>query len=242
MTVQINEILGRSTQGLTEPFICRADNNETYFVKGIGAGRRDQICEWIAGNLALSIGLPIAPFELVSIPEELVEGNPDYTALGSGLAFGSCKQIITELNYQGIAQIPNELQRLVLAFDWWIKNEDRQLSPLGGNPNLLWEPTKEQLVIIDHNRAFDTDFSVDNFMHYHVFCGKVEELFTDFVHRLDYEKMFKSALTQWDKIYEGIPDAWFYLDPEMTIPVNFNSNSILGTLQRCNTDSFWNTP
>lgn len=42
-TVVIEEVLGRSTQGVTEPFICRGDDGETYYVKGYGAGRRSLI-------------------------------------------------------------------------------------------------------------------------------------------------------------------------------------------------------
>lgn len=135
------------------PFICRGDDDNTYFVKGIGAVRRGQVCEWVAGNLGLELGLPIAPFEIVDVPVELVEGNPQYRDLGAGPAFGSQKQMIMELNYAGIEQVPDDLQRAVLAFDWWIRNEDRLLSESGGNPNLFWAPEYEKLVVIDHNQC-----------------------------------------------------------------------------------------
>ena len=118
MTVQIIEIMGRSEQGVTLPFICRGDDDLIYFVKGIGAGRRSQVCEWIAGNLAKEVGLPIAPFEIVDVPVELVEGNPQYRDLGSGPAFGSLRQTIMELNYAAIGRVPVGLQRDLLAFDW----------------------------------------------------------------------------------------------------------------------------
>ncbi len=75
MTVQIIEVIRRSEQGVTQPYICRGDNDKIYFVKGIGAGRRSQICEWVAGNLGLVLGLPIAPFDIVEVPEELMELN-----------------------------------------------------------------------------------------------------------------------------------------------------------------------
>lgn len=55
--IQIVEILGWSEQGLTHPFICRGGDDNTWFVKGVGAGRRGQACEWIAGELALDPGL-----------------------------------------------------------------------------------------------------------------------------------------------------------------------------------------
>ena len=51
MIVQIVEIIGRATQGVTKPFICRGEDEEIYFVKGRGAGKRSLICEWVVGNL-----------------------------------------------------------------------------------------------------------------------------------------------------------------------------------------------
>ena len=109
--VQIVEIMGRSEQGITHPFICRGDDDNTYFVKGSGAGRRSLVCEWIAGHLAVALGLPIAPFKIVEVPVELVEGNPLYSDLGDGPAFGSLRQTIMELNYAGINLVPDEIQR-----------------------------------------------------------------------------------------------------------------------------------
>ena len=47
---------------MTRPFICRGDNKNLYFVKGIGATRQSQVYEWVAGNLGFALSLPIAPF------------------------------------------------------------------------------------------------------------------------------------------------------------------------------------
>ena len=174
---QIIEILGRSEQGMTKPYICRGDDDNIYFVKGVGAGRRSQVCEWIAGSLGIELSLPIAPFKIVEVPDELVEDNPQYSDLGFGPAFGSLRQTIMELNYAGIEQVPDELQRKVLAFDWWIHNNDRMLTESGGNPNLFWEPEGEQLVVIDHNQAFDPEFSAKDFLDYHVFSGGRPDIF-----------------------------------------------------------------
>lgn len=242
MTVQIIEIVGRAEQGMTQPFICRADNGKTYFVKGIAAGRRSQICEWIAGSLGLKMGLPIAPFEFVAVPEVLIEANPAYKDLGHGLAFGSCKQMIVELNYAGISQVDVTLQRSVLAFDWWIQNEDRTLSAIGGNPNLFWKPEIEELLIIDHNQAFDLNFSIDDFKHCHAFHQQADLLFKRDTYHLHYVHQFKAALMHWDDICSSLPAEWFYIDQEKTIPIDFDLNDILKILQRCTTSTFWGTP
>ncbi len=241
MTISITEILERSKQGITKPFICRADDENLYFVKGTGAGRRSQVYEWICGNLAINLGLPIAPFEQVHIPEELVDGNPKYSDLKSGFAFGSQKQMIMELNYAGISQIPNELQRMVLGFDWWIKNEDRTLTESGGNPNLFWDPSDSKLVVIDHNQAFDTNFSARNFKRQHIFNQQITDLFSDALYRAEYEEKFQQALKCWAEICNGLPEEWYYSDPEMTVPADFDLNTIFDILNRCNDNSLWET-
>ncbi len=241
MTIQIVEIMGRAKQGITRPFICRGDDDQIYFVKGVGAGRRSQVCEWIAGNLALELGLPIAPFEIVDVPVELVEDNPQYSDLGVGPAFASLKQIITELNYAGIDGVPGGLQRDVLAFDWWVRNEDRTLSESGGNPNLFWEPRQGQLVVIDHNQAFDEAFRADHFLKYHVFNSQRHQLFSDALHMQEYEKNFQEALKQWHNIHNGIPTEWKFLDAELSVPANIDLKAIFNTLNRCNTPEFWNS-
>ncbi len=74
MTLLITEIIYRSEQGITQPYICRADDGEIYFVKGRGAGRRSQICEWISGHLAQQFALPIADFALLEVPNALLGG------------------------------------------------------------------------------------------------------------------------------------------------------------------------
>lgn len=73
MTVEIVEVIRRSEQRITRPFICRGKDGQTYFVEGKFAGPRSLVCEWIAGSLAKRVGLPIAPFTLVDVPEELLE-------------------------------------------------------------------------------------------------------------------------------------------------------------------------
>ena len=237
--VEIVEILGRSQQGVTRPFICRGEDDNTYFVKGAGAGRRSQVCEWIAGKLALELSLPIAPFEIVDVPEELVEVDPQYRDLGVGPAFGSLKQTIMELNYAAIGQVPVDVQRSVLAFDWWIRNNDRMLTESGGNPNLFWGPEEERLVVIDHNQAFDPEFSIKEFMEYHVFTGVSPELFGDVLYQQAFRNAFRDALEQWHNICNSIPGAWRYQDPEMTVAADIGLDAIFTILNRCTTEDLW---
>lgn len=91
--LQIQTIMDRAEQGVTSPFICMAENGLEYFVKGLHATRASQINEWIGGNMAQALGLPVAPFELLEVGEELYEELPaKMKEIGKGICFGSLAQ------------------------------------------------------------------------------------------------------------------------------------------------------
>jgi hypothetical protein len=168
--INLVEIIARSEQGITKPFLCRGDNGLQYYVKGHGAGRRSLINEWIAGNLGRRLGLPIPDFQLASIPAELIRfsARSDVHDLGVGVGFTSQRvENADELSYSSVEQIPPELRAKILLFDWWICNGDRTLTPDGGNPNLLWVHRDRKLHVIDQNLAFDDN--TDGFWDEHIF-------------------------------------------------------------------------
>jgi len=47
--ITITEVIGRSEQGMTKPFICWADF-AIYYVKGSYAGLNSLCCEWVASR------------------------------------------------------------------------------------------------------------------------------------------------------------------------------------------------
>lgn len=161
MSLTIVEVLGRSSQGRTEPYVCRGDDGEVYFVKGRSATRPGLIAEWLCARLAEHFGLPLPPYSIATVPEELIEA--DLTGwlhdLGVGEVFASQRINAVELTEVHRELVPAAVRRDVIAFDWWVRNGDRNLTVAGGNPNLLWNPEGEgSLVVIDHNLAFDPDF------------------------------------------------------------------------------------
>lgn len=89
MPIEIDEVLRRSEQGATEPYICRGANGKLYFVKGKGAGYDSLVKEWIAGQLAKAMGLPIPNFEIVSVSQDLYDAgrNGPLRDLGFGFFF-----------------------------------------------------------------------------------------------------------------------------------------------------------
>jgi hypothetical protein len=241
LSVEIVEIIDRSDQGMTRPFICRGEDGFVYFVKGRGAGRRSLICEWVAGQLALRLGLPVAPFELVHIPEELlsIAMRDDLDDLGAGLAFGSRKLSVVELTRSHLEHVPVETQRDVLAFDWWVCNSDRTLTEAGGNPNLFWDIDEERLVVIDHNQAFEPSCSPHEFVGVHAFWGQSYELWHDWVLQTDYVERFASVMTDWDDICNTVPPEWLFVDDEHTLPADFDFDAVQRSLMRCWDAELW---
>lgn len=241
MAVEIEEIIGRATQGVTRPFICRADDGEIYFVKGNGAGRRSQICELVAGRLATEFGLPIAPFELVVVSPALIslKSRSDLTELGAGIAFGSRRRNVTELTSSRALEVPSTLARDVLAFDWWIRNADRTLTEQGGNPNLFWDVDDQALVVIDHNQAFDRHFSKQEFLEQHAFAVETRALFGDWVIQAEYQQRMQDALEALPSIWGDVPPEWKYVDPEGTVAADFDVEETEELLNKCRAEGFW---
>ncbi|MDD2814333.1 MAG: hypothetical protein PHP00_01140 [Thiotrichaceae bacterium] len=247
VNVEIIQILRRAADGITKPFICKGENSLIYVVKGIGAGKRSLICEWIAGCLAQQLQLPIAPFCIVDVPEELLANNvyEDSKYLGIGLAFGSLEQDrVSKVKPEDIQTIPETLQQKIFAFDWWIQNMDRTLTEQGGNPNLLWKLNinsefESRLVMIDHNLAFDKQFHKQDFIKSHIFKAQGLALLSDKALQNDYTQLFLNALQYWNEICTGIPPEWWFSDAEQTVSVDFDLKVTYDKLMTCQEKIFW---
>lgn len=240
--IEIVEIIKRTEvgDGVTQPFICRGDDGNTYYVKGRGIGINSLLYEWIAGQLAVKMGLPIAPFELVNVPQDLIEyGLIDgLHELKDGIAFGSLRQEGQWLNYADIDEIDVVLKQDLLVFDCWVKNEDRTLSELGGNPNLLWNAQNKALVVIDHNNAFDAEFDKRSFTRCHIFADQWGSVVDDLVAPLQYQDKFNQIMVDWVEIVDGIPEEW--LDEYQPDPSDFDLNNIISMLKEPHNREFWN--
>lgn len=238
--LRVVEIGERSVQGRTQPFRCICEDGKEYFVKGRSAGRRSLICEWIAGHLAKSFGLPLPPFTIADVPAALVELHPEGGDLGKGPAFASqAISPVTEMGFAHLKQVPEQLRRDIAVFDWWVRNEDRSLTQHGGNPNLLWIPGEGKLFTIDHNLAFDQHFHRDTFLQTHVFASDFLEVVGDLADQGVYAQRLKQALGSWLTACDGVPPEWMYEDSEMTVPTDFDPDEALELLSGCATEPFW---
>ncbi len=210
MPVLINEIIRRSKQGVTLPFLCRSESGQHYFVKGAGVGKSGLRAEWICGCLARAIGLPIPDFDQVVVPEDLVRFSiiDGIGELGGGMAFGSAvvlgAQEITFLQSQAVELA---LQARALLFDWWIRNGDRTLTANGGNPNVLCTGHTVPIVsFIDHHAAFDEDLNAADLWTFHIFQHArglwTEAFISEMTPRL------QNALDQLPVFWAQMPESW----------------------------------
>ena len=235
----ITEVRERTEQGMTRPFRCGASDGHSYYVKSRGAGWRSLVCEWVAGRLAEELELPIAPFAQVQVDEgfEFVLELRGERDLAAGLAFGSrIAEHTHEFEPSLLARCDPAFRRDLVAFDWWVRNADRTLGVLSGNPNLLWNAETQAPVVIDHNMAFDRDFDAPLFRQTHVFRADFEAIAGDMVLRADYEQRFNGLLAGFAAIWSQLPQNWA-VDEDGRARVD--AAEFLAVLRRVNEPGFW---
>ena len=168
---EIVGIVRKSEQGMSSPFLCRADDNELYWCKGALSGMTTLRAEWICANMAKVLQLPIPPFEIMHVDYEL--------ARESKVEFAS--QFVSPMNCYVFASkhIDNAADLMkehlkgrildailgvrILLFDGLIHNTDRSIV----NSNIL--SSKDELWIIDHNNAFSSSWDEKEFLTDHIF-------------------------------------------------------------------------
>ena len=237
--LQINEVLGPAEQGKSLPFKCIAEDGHLYFVKGQQTNRASLWREWICAHLARAMGLNLPPFGLVQIDESLHAELPaEWRAVGCLPAFGSRQHSGASWLELGMAQyVPKVVQQDVLVFDWWVHNTDR----LVGNPNLLWDPEHQSLVVIDHNLALMPDFSAAEFMKDHIFATEWDALRSNLATCEEYRRKLHEALPAATQALETAPAEWLWENSEFDLPANFDAKAAVAVLSRCATHELWRT-
>lgn len=238
----ITEIISRSDQGRTQPFLCRGDDGVEYFVKGRHAGLRSLCCEWIAARLAQAFGLPTPHPVICEVPEELIASSvrSDAAELGAGPAFGSTfVENITELTVRTAHLVGEDTRRWVLLFDWWVRNGDRTLTEFGGNPNLFWSNGGLGLVVLDFNLTFDRQLGEKEFWTTHAFRLAASGWDAEF--RAEAEGRMEAVLSRLPEIWEELPVGWRYLDGDPTLPESLSRTEVESILGRFRNDPslFW---
>jgi len=117
------------------------------------------------------------------------------------------------VNYLDLPKIDDELRADILLFDYWVQNGDRILEPCGGNPNLLWHAVPENVVMIDHNGAFEDNFSQIEFFKTHIFRESSAVWGESF--RQNRQQKILEILGKLPDTCALLPEAW-YADDELT--------------------------
>lgn len=236
---QIEEVFGRARQGVFAPFKCAASNGKSYFVKGAGSGIRGLVCEYVCGRLAQFLELPIPPFVILESSKALIENSlvPGINELGADLAFGSeAIEAAKELTYTRLNVTSVDLQQRILVFDWWIRNEDRKLTSLGGNPNMIMDSAEQKLYIIDHHSAFDPEFNVSDFLSSHAF-SRHKNLFSDDDFQTRHRTLLLGALANLESIFKDVPNLWMECFEDER--EHFDIDEIRRTLNNVAHPDFW---
>jgi len=236
--LELIEIQGIARQGMTRPLICRGDDGNLYYAKGKAANTSGLIKEWMAANLAQALSLPIPMFHIAYIDDLLINSSDISTdSLGSGHVFVSKQvQACTEFKYPLLERVSEKMQRDVLLFDLWIENGDRTLTEHGGNPNLLWQSSDNELYIIDHNLAFDDAFDLHTFKITHVFQSHLANFQLDLIDKQHFEAHLMDSLKNWWQWWDKVPNTW---KQENSGSMKFDPDSILQRLQQDANGNLW---
>ncbi|WP_268410226.1 HipA family kinase [Alteromonas sp. a30] len=211
-----------------------------YVVKRLNAGFKGCVYEWVAGNLGRLFGLNIPDVELVNIDDELVEYDADLQIeLGAGIAFASkYHSSLNEVNYHELTIANKSALQDLFVFDYWIKNDDRNLTENGGNPNLFQDITTKKLVVFDHNLAFDTDFDLTTFKNTHVssFLMKgQQDLFEQTLDITSYQSRLNTVYAEFDNVVASLPREWLDEIPDAAGELA----RLRLVLEEFNHDQFW---
>ena len=217
----------------------RKTDGHDYFVKSAGAGWRSLICEWVAGRLAIEFGLPVPPVAQLVVEDALAatyrqRGDLD---LAAGLAFGS-KRVDRVRDFEPalLGRCDAQFRQDLVAFDWWVRNADRTLGELSGNPNLLWVTGESRPAVIDHNMAFEADFDVRLFCETHVFRDDFLAMRNDWVLQQQYQQRLVALLPLLDTVWPELPHDWLFDDDGRSRMTRDEVDQILEPVQH---EGFW---
>ncbi|WP_255478908.1 HipA family kinase [Pantoea sp. ME81] len=236
--ISVVEFIRRIKEGSTKPILCRCDDGKKYIVKSMPLmPPKHLLAEFISACLASDLGLPLPDFNVVYIPEELLEFSPELKdEIKSGYAFATLyienAVSLTFAQSRNERVIPVDEQKRIYLFDRWVMNGDRSLTAKGGNVNMLYDVQHDRYYLIDHNLAFDQNADAGDF-DYHVYSHKSREWAFDMVDRVVQKEKLLNAYCRMPHFWEDVPEDWC-VDQDFI-------NSIETTLTRAETDEFWSS-
>ena len=228
--IEIISIKHEMKQGKTAPYLCHADDESRYVVKGSKATYKGLIYEWVVANLAAEFGLPVPSFKKAIVDTSFTQYGL-YELYGYNFA-SQFQDNIQDIRFDQLDKIEPNVLKDLFFFDYWIQNGDRCLTEKGGNPNFFLHQKTLEPFVLDHNLAFDEDFSLQRHQDIHVGAKFWNGL--DLVDKPIYEAKIASCIHILDDTFESLPDEWLEIYPEGSIQA-----SIKGILGRVDNEEFW---
>ncbi len=142
-------------EGGSLPAVVEADDGELYVLKFVGAGQgaKALIAEFVAGEIARTLGLPVPEIVLMELDPLLGRSEPnpeirDLIVASAGLNLGM-RYLSSAFAYNSLLQPPlgPDLASAIVWFDAYVTNVDR--TPRNVNM-LIWQ---EALWLIDHGAS-----------------------------------------------------------------------------------------
>lgn len=231
--INIIKIIEPMKQGYTKPYLCEASDGKKYVVKGLKATYGGLVKEWISAHLGVQFGLNIPRFHLAFLDNHL-DLEQELVDLENEICFAS--EYINgakEIQVSMINQFDPEEFRKLFFFDYWIKNDDRNLSEYGGNANLFVTPNEKQPFVLDHNLAFDKSFNLENHKKHHL-AAHIWRDHPDLICLDEYKYLIELCLKNIDTTINTLPTEWLERYPHQKI-----QEDIVKLLLNYQTDEFW---
>ncbi len=209
-------------EGGSLPAVVEADDDGLYVLKfrGAGQGPKALIAEWVAGEIARALGLPVPEIVFVRLDAELARTEPDpeiqdliRASVGLNLALDYLPGSVT---FDPLAETPDaDLASRVVWFDAFVSNLDR--TPRNANL-LVWH---RRPWLIDHGAALYFHHQWDGHLER---AGNPFPLVRDHVllpwasrlAAVDAELAARLDGTVLEQIVSWLPDDWLDDDPAFT--------------------------
>ena len=217
---RVTAVVGRASSGVSiRPFICEDERGRLLYVKPFGSLPESLISEWIAARLASELGLPLPDVDLVDVPADLCRaaGHAD---LKPGPAFASVSlgPGAADLQSRDLGRIQPAILAETLVFDAWIRNADRILGPVGGNPNAMMVSPGSRFFLIDHDNGFDPEWDPGAMHRLHL-ARRQASHWLDSGHREEWTARARKAFDKLDGFWQELPPEWLEED-QQACPAN----------------------
>ena len=234
--MDVIELIQRTEQGMTSPWIARLDDNLLYYIKGQQALCRGLVIELLCAELGVLLGLPVPPYKVAYLDPSLLKYNQEAFKDFDGEIYEvfASRQVeeFQEIKYSEIANVSEAEAKLLFFFDYLIQNEDRTLGRLGGNPNLLFNSLTNEIAVIDHNLGFDINFNFDSYKEHHIFSSLWYCPQRDLHLIPELRAKLPNLIQQLRAYVDDIPQEWLENQPKLI-------EEIFNRLELYKEDDFW---